>query len=342
MLPSLGTSVYDVDVAIYGYIAMTSSSEPVCIVCQQVIPVHIRHHLRKLCDRLECKRIRDRGLCSRSDIQRRRLIRKDEADRGKEMVACAVCGEKFEIIQYSHLKRHGLRMDDYKRIYPERPLMTDYMKSKRGKGSLIQSRYLQYEGKPIDEEFLQFFAGALLGDGSLEKQKNKKNARYAEGSSNQAYLQWKCDFIRQYMHCTFNEKLSAPHVKSGKQYLGWWLRTSVHPDLTELHKLWYRERKVLPYLYLERYLTEFALAVWFCDDGYAAPDGGSAYLYTHCFSLSEVEYLFVILHSKFKLPNKILFNKDKQPFIRFGRDSATRLRKIVAEFTLPGMEYKYQ
>jgi hypothetical protein len=258
------------------------------------------------------------------------------------MIQCAVCGKFFEVIHNSHLKHHSLTITDYQKLYPHHPLMTDYMKSKRGQGSLSQSRYLQYQGKELDDELFHFFAGSMLGDGSLEKRKDKLNARYAEGGNNQIYMQWKHDFLKQYFSCTFKERLSAPHVKSGKSYLGWWLRTCVHPDLTPLHRLWYKNRKVLPYLFLDKYFNEFSLAVWFCDDGHLPKNGCGAYLYTFSFALDEVEWLAIMLHGAYGLPNKILFNKKNQPFIRIRSQGVSRLKEIIGQFKIPGMEYKYQ
>ena len=313
-----------------------------CRICQKPIPRNIfRYGRRKLCGSSECQRQNIADLTRQADRQRRAVIREQDQQEGKEMISCAVCGQHFEIIQASHLKLHNLKMADYKRLYPKAPLMSDSLKKTRGKGAVTQSRYLTYEGKAIDEEFQNFFAGVLLGDGSLEKQPSKRNARYAEGGNNSAYLSWKYEFIRQYLPCSFTEKLSSPHTKTGKQYQGWWIKTTVHPDLTEIHKLWYTDRKILPYLYLERYLNEFALALWFCDDGHSSRNGSRSFLYPLAFSLSEVEYLFVILHSKFKLPNKIILNKKNQPLICFNRESTQRLKEIVSQFKLPGMEYKY-
>ena len=176
-----------------------------------------------------------------------------------------------------------------------------------------------------------------MGDGCLERRSSKRNARYAEGGSNQKYLEWKYKFISQYFSCSFNERISSPHTKTGKRYQGWWLRTKVHPVLTELHSQWYSEAKAIPEKLIKKYLTKFALAVWFCDDGCSS---GSANFYTMAFSDNEVEFLAALLESRFDLCGSILKNQKNQPFIRLSADSKRKLSKIISKFSIPGMEYK--
>ncbi|OKH19063.1 hypothetical protein [[Limnothrix rosea] IAM M-220] len=318
--------------------------EKLCVICGSKLSRHLPHYgQRKVCGNLECTRQKNLALARSNDRKRRKRQRRQEATQGKGLIPCAVCGERFELIQHTHLRRHDLTMDDYKRLYPDHPLMSNAMLEKRGLGSINQSRYLTYDGKPMDEKFHHFMVGVMLGDGSLEKRPNKKNARYAEGGNNQAYLRWKYNFLRQYLPCTFTEKLSAPHSKSGKRYLGWWIKSGVHPDLTQIHKLFYPNgKKRLNHMYLARYFNAFSLAIWVCDDGYIQADSSRSFLHTQSFSKSETEWLSSLLQIDFKLKSIILFNQKNQPFIRFSRSSTTRLKKIIAQFEIPGMEYKYQ
>jgi hypothetical protein len=273
------------------------------------------------------------------DIRRRKAQRAIEEKNGKEMIACAVCGERFTIIQHTHLNRHGLTVAQYRELYPLADLMTEEVKKTRAIGSLIQSRYLNYPGKQPDSHLYEFLTGSLLGDGCLEKSPSKLNARYAEGGSNELYLKWKHDFLSKYFQCSFKERLSSPHTKSGKRYQGWWVKTTVHPLLTDWHSQWYKQRKVIPINLVEKYFTEFTLTVWFCDDGCST---NGANLYTMAFSEEEVIFLSELLLSRFDLANSILKNKQKQFFIRFRAAASRQLKEIVASFHIPGMEYKAQ
>lgn len=251
-------------------------------------------------------------------------------------MTCEICGECFESIHVTHLKKHKLSIEQYQNLYPSSPILNSRLKASRGKASMSRSIYHIYEGKQPDANLFQFLTGTMLGDGSLEK--SKLNARYAEGGSNEKYLTWKYEFIKQYFFCTFSERLSSPHTASGKRYKGWWLRTSVHPLLTTWHEQWYAERKILPFELIETHLTNFALSIWFFDDGYLGKSG--CYFYTMAFSTQEIDFLLQLLQHKFGLKGKVLFNVNKLPFIRIPKKDTLALLEIVSEFKIPGMEYK--
>jgi hypothetical protein len=314
--------------------------DAVCVICGEIIvPYRYYRKEHKTCRRPECMKAYRKQKASVNDILRRKVQRTIEEQNGKEMIACAICGERFTIIQHTHLKRHELTVARYKELYPSADLMTEEARKTRATGSLIQSRYLKYPGKQPDSILYEFLIGSLLGDGSLEKRIDKLNARYAEGGSNKLYLKWKHGFLSEYFQCSFKERLSSPHTKSGKRYQGWWIRTTVHPLLTEWHNQWYEQRKVIPIKIVEKYLTEFALTVWFCDDGCSS---NGSQLYTMAFSEEEVIFLSELLVSRFNLNNSILKNKQKQFFIRFRAAASRKLKEIIGSFRIPGMEYKAQ
>ncbi|MGB3136881.1 MAG: hypothetical protein WBB18_08760, partial [Nodosilinea sp.] len=237
-----------------------------CVICGEAIPYH--SNLRKnhkLCKNPECRRQYRQAYINAY----RQAKRDDKKQQGMDTVECAVCKQQFEYISGKHLRRHDLTVKRYKLLYPESKILAKGSLQDRSKGSTSQSRYLQYSDKEPDSLLFEFMTGTMLGDGSLEKRKGKLNARYAEGGNNQLYLNWKYEFLRQYFPCTFKESLSSPHSKSGKRYKGWWVRTTVHPFLANLHKQWYTNRKIIPFDLVSRYLTDFALAVWLCDDGHS-------------------------------------------------------------------------
>jgi hypothetical protein len=183
-----------------------------------------------------------------------------------------------------------------------------------------------------------FLTGALLGDGSLER--SRRNARYAEGGANAAYLAWKRDLLAEYLPLTFRERLSAPHARTGRRYRGWWLRTAVHPLLTEWHSVGYPDgRKTVPRELVARHLTSFALAVWFCDDGHVAPR--QAMLYTMAFTADDVAWLRDLIEQRFGLRPTVWFNARRQPSLGFGAADVPRIRHYLAAQALPGMAYKH-
>ncbi len=152
-------------------------------------------------------------------------------------------------------------------------------------------------------------------------------------------MQWKVTQLVTCFPTTFRERLSAPHIKSGKRYLGWWVRTASHPFLSEWRAQWYKPKKVVPRALVKAHLDRFALAVWFCDDGHRNKNG--SLIYTMAFSASDVRWLISLLWSRFGLRCGIAFNKKGQPFIRLNKEMAFRLDDIVKPYALPGMTYKY-
>ncbi|MBX9252912.1 DNA endonuclease [Desmonostoc muscorum CCALA 125] len=309
-----------------------------CLVCGKKVELGLAHQAcRHTCGSAECQAVYQKRYSAQVDQYRQRNRIKQLQLQGVDMVTCALCHQQFEMIHHSHLKKHGLTVKQYKRIYPNLPTLNSRTKQTRGQGALTQSHYLNYIGKEPDKKLYQFLTGSLLGDGYLEKASNKRNARYVEGGGNQKYLDWKNQFISQYFSCSFNERLSSPHTKTGKQYQGWWLKTKVHPVFTELHSQWYCQKKVIPQRFILQYLTEFALTIWFCDDGCSTH---GIRFYTMAFSADEVKFLATLLKSRFGLQGSILKNQKNQPFINLDADSRRKFRKITSQFLIPGMEYK--
>ena len=283
---------------------------------------------QKTCVAEECRHLARRDSSRAAENRERAKL----LAAGVEMVRCAICGEPQRAIG-KHATIHGISLADYRGRYPDAPLMVPAVGALRGKGgaSQAQARRDVYQGQAPDLYLAEFLTGTLLGDGHLECR--KKNARYAEGGNNEAYLQWKHSVLQRYFPAAFTQRLSAPHVRSGKRYLGWWIKTSAHPLLTEAHRAWYSGGiKRVPVDIVEQHLTEFSLAVWFYDDGCATKIHGTANLYTMGFQLNEVEFLQELLHRRFGLSTSILFNKKRQPFLQFGRASRIVLQAILRRF----------
>ncbi|HEY9874425.1 MAG TPA: hypothetical protein V6D12_13375 [Candidatus Obscuribacterales bacterium] len=309
-----------------------------CVACgQRVEPGFAHQACRYTCGNPECRAVYQKRYSTQAD-QRRQNNRITQLQlQGVDMVTCAVCNQDFEMIHHSHLKAHGLTVKEYKKLYPDLPTMNARMKQTRGQGALTQSGYLTYQGKEPDQKLYEFLVGCLLGDGSLQKSLDKLNARYLEGASNQQYLKWKYQFLSQYFSCSFNERLSSPHTKTGKRYKGWWLKTKVHPLLTQLHEQWYKESKIVPKEFIEKYFTEISLIVWFCDDGCSS---SGVNFYTMAFTDNEVRFLVDLLYSRFGISGSILKNSKDQPFLKLNADSRRKFKEITSRFLIPGMEYK--
>lgn len=272
----------------------------------------------------------------RTPEQSRAYTDKYRSKKGVELIACGVCGRQFEFLG-RHIKSiHGMNASEYRELCPGQLMMSDRMRVSRGKGSLVTAKRTNYDGIIPDNTLFEFLTGTMLGDGSIEQM--KLNARYAEGGNNELYIHWKYELLSQYFPCSFTGKLSSPHTKSGKQYQGWWLKTTSHPFLTEWKNLWYQPKKIVPHDLIERYLTEFSLAVWFCDDGHMRQ--GEACIYTMAFSDDDVQWLSYLLRDRFSLNCHFVRNQKKQPYLTLYGDSARSIASLLRTYNIPGMAYK--
>lgn len=297
---------------------------------------------RKLiCEGKEC---RDRHR-SEAHLRGTLNIRDRRIAAGEETVTCAICQKPLLGMSYGHLLLHGSTMADYSARFPDAATTTAAIRHARGKAQRARSGYLNFDGKPLDDVFFAFLAGALLGDGSLEPLRH--NARYAEGGSNERYIRWKYELMAQYLPVKFKEKLSSPHTKSGKRYLGWWLRSGVHPELTKWRALWYPcGSKIVPFDLLRKYASPLTLAVWFCDDGHRSSGkcgSHGAHLYTHSFKKQEVEELVRWLFESFGVEASVrkAAKHKEQYLIYIGAAARPKLLSVVRSISPDGMDYKY-
>lgn len=257
---------------------------------------------------------------------------------GTPFVTCKLCGKRFQFVSATHMKsRHGTTLADYIERFPSEPLVSTVVAKARGRGPKTRALAHAYQGRDPDARLLSFLTGSLLGDGSLEKCAGKL-ARYAEGGSHEEYLRWKHRVLADYFPTRIVERVSAPHVKSGKRYRGWWVRTASHTCLTDMHDKWYHSRKGVPRDLVAEHLDDLALAVWFCDDGHRSKHG--AYIYTMAFQHDDVAWLAGLLLERFGLVTNIRMDQKGKPFIYVRACSVSRLDAIINKLKIPGMAYK--
>lgn len=263
----------------------------------------------------------------------------DEARRLREypsLVECQICHRHFASLLGKHLAKHGLSIAEYRTQFPDAPMMIAAMSESRSKGGLIQALRNAYDGQAPDSKLFSFLLGAMLGDGSLECP--KRNARYVDASSNEAYATWKHALLKAYFPTTITKRVSQPHKKTGREYTAWFVRTASHPLLTEWHTAWYPDHKRVSRDLVLKHLDSFALAVWFFDDGHHGRSG--LFLYTLGFEVSDVEWLAGLLSARFCLEAIAWQNNRGQAMIRIPASSIERFLDLVRPHVAPGMDYK--
>lgn len=205
---------------------------------------------------------------------------------------------------------------------------------------------MKYE-KIIEEKLHkleQFIRGSILGDGYLTIQKTEKTMsrmQFTHSPKQQEYLKWKGDIlnsigiklkIRSYTH-------ASSRYKSGyyTNYLG---NSESHPVFTEFRKKYYpKGKKILNREDLKN-INEFALAIWYMDDGniWNRKNRSSCItLNTQSFSKDDIFFLIDLLLKKWEI--KSTYNKSDNT-IRVSSKSCSKLINLIKPYIISEMEYK--
>jgi len=182
------------------------------------------------------------------------------------------------------------------------------------------------------EELKQFIRGSILGDGHLEfSSKFSKNARikFCHGEKQKEYISWKKDFLKSFDLATESEihsykAISERYKKGYCETFSFCSKT--HPLFTEYKNLYYKNNKRILDKKDIAQIDEFALAIWYMDDGYVFnrnKRSSKIALATCSFTKEDISFLMEILWNKwqiktsyYKTSNEILISVyDSQKFI---------------------------
>jgi hypothetical protein len=194
----------------------------------------------------------------------------------------------------------------------------------------------------------------MLGDGHLRfthkdvngKPKPNHNALYCMTLKNKEYITHLWSNIFKPI-CTNTVPKPWPSEKSGLPAQQYTFNTRSIPQLTFLHKEWYKwsdEKnkfiKIVP-LNIGELITPIGLAIWIMDDGYKNNKG--IVLCTDSFTLSEVNLLIEVLKFKFGLNVRIYNRRQKDKPLRWRisiNDPDNKLKELVFPYFVPSMLYK--
>jgi len=174
--------------------------------------------------------------------------------------------------------------------------------------------------------------GSILGDGHLEKRSHLKNASFREEHAidQVEWLKWKHSNLKPFTTANMwirdrGTKALMPDGKGGKKYYNIQnvcaMSTGVHPYLTKLHNLFYKDRvKILPNSFITDNFDLISLAVLIGDDGYHNKERNYIVLCLESFSYTEilllekcinnlgVKFTSVIKHSKSPVSYRLYLN----------------------------------
>jgi len=166
--------------------------------------------------------------------------------------------------------------------------------------------------------------GSILGDGHIEKRDNLKNAIFREEHSvgQVEWLKWKYNKLKPFTTANMWERDRGntqlfPNGKGGKAYYNidkvCAMTTGSHPYLTELHKLFYKERiKVVPKDFVRNNFNDVVLAVLIGDDGNFSDN--SLRICTDSFTKDEVYFIADICSNIYK--SRITVREEKKDRFR--------------------------
>lgn len=184
--------------------------------------------------------------------------------------------------------------------------------------------------------------GTILGDGCLSENADKKHWRKHWKKSFRLKIE-QSDKHREYifwLHNIFKSwTLSSP--KYLKERNAWRFYTLSHPKITEFRKIFYRnKRKIVP-VNIEKFLTDpLSLAVWFMDDGGVKSDKTNPTISSHSFPREENKRLIKCLQKNFDL--KVNLNWDgKGCRLYIPKGSIKRFLDLVSSYIPPSMKYKF-
>lgn len=181
----------------------------------------------------------------------------------------------------------------------------------------------------------QVLIGLILGDGCLIRNKTDKNFRLQveQSNRNREYVDWLYSIFQDWT-------LSPPRYV--KQHDSWRFRTIVHPELTEIRRLFYRgNRKIIPIKIKGIFKFPLSLAVWFMDDGNGRKDARVYGISTHSFSIEENEILVHCLKDNFDIASKLHRDGHGDKYrLYIPASSSRKFEKLILPYILPSMKNK--
>jgi len=200
---------------------------------------------------------------------------------------------------------------------------------------------------PITHEQEQVILGTVLGDGHISRFPNRRhsNLLVAHSTKDEDYLRWKHEKLESI--CSKKSVYITNNRGYGLGHKLIWLRTRVHPFLTELRSGFYPNgNKIVPEDELYK-LDELGLAVWFMDDGTLSIRnvGSPRYiLSTNGFSLEEHEMMRHYFNDRWNLhPSIVRKNYKDRPtsyFLSFGVKDTRLLGNIIRPHIVDCMSRK--
>lgn len=185
----------------------------------------------------------------------------------------------------------------------------------------------------VNHKIYDIILGILLGDGCLQKNKQKKNVFRLMKSHSLAQYEYVKHTIGLLLA---KERNGLKSGYTGKPLCGL-MTNSIVLSKEFIDSLYDENGQKRPSFAISKYMSERSLAYWYMDDG--SKGKNSISLHTEGYSLEQCEILSNILLKKFNIESSIYKSKDKYYFIGINKDT-NKFFDLVAKYIHPSMDYK--
>lgn len=205
---------------------------------------------------------------------------------------------KIDNTKFEELFNQGLTDD---KIAQELGMSADGIYSHRMRYGYLRKSYAEAKNNPLTQDNLEIILGIMMGDGSMEKNKNARMtiAHCPQQKEYRDYIAQKLSNLNPHLY----HAISKPHPKTGKCYESYWIDFPANPAFNIICEHFYVNRiKRIP-IELFNNFTWQSLAYLYMDDGSRASCG--AQIATNCFSIEDLEKFQIFLKERFNLETTI-------------------------------------
>ena len=186
----------------------------------------------------------------------------------------------------------------------------------------------------LDRSTRDMLVGTCLGDGYLEPHGKGVRLQVVHSVKHRSYVEWKWKQLGV-IGCSPIHYCSAT-------YPFWRFVTKIHPALSDLRTMFYRDgKKHVPKNIEELLQTPLALAVWFMDDGTRDRRNHSGFFETQGFDREGNERLQRCLERNFALRTSITSggrNRGLRLYVPV--QAARQLSHLISPFVITDLRYK--
>lgn len=191
----------------------------------------------------------------------------------------------------------------------------------------------------INRRELDVLIGTILGDAYIEQYPNDARISIMHSLKQKEFVLWKYNELKRYVKMSPNQS-EYFDPRYGKKYFWYRFQTRRFPEFKKLSDLFYRGRKKIIPLAIDRLLTHpLSLAVWYMDDGGRRKDCHGMFLNSLSYSRNEQAILQKCLLKNFGINSRVHWVTDGYR-LYIPTESALKFTQLIAPHMIPSMIYK--